>query len=287
MSNGTKFDSVAASELRDTQSEILDVKGADISELEAGRGIVNDNHSNKMPDVIGRITGAKKIFGPEDCDNERHKYYWNQIKAPYIYVSGYLFDQDGEHRSAKAAAAILKNQHRTDSPLKMKCSVEGGIVERGEKDKRILARTKIRGLALTFTPANNATLVEGLDLQKSAATQADLDIIKSYVPLATDKVPTLVDFSRHISSSKIKSNVNKINKLTKALKAGYGGAGSPTDRTGGAVLQAEAVDTGKTFKYINCDNCGKEQPYVKYQVKCRGCNKSFNFDTLAKFFINK
>ena len=56
----TKFDAVAASELRDTQGEILDVKGADISELLAGRGIVNDNHSNKLPDVVGRITVLKR-----------------------------------------------------------------------------------------------------------------------------------------------------------------------------------------------------------------------------------
>ena len=64
----TKFDAVLGSELRDTQSEILDIKGADISELLAGRGVVNDNHSNKLPDVLGRITSAKKIFGIEDCE---------------------------------------------------------------------------------------------------------------------------------------------------------------------------------------------------------------------------
>ena len=292
----TKFDAVAGSELRDTQSEILDVKGADISELSAGRGIVNDGHSNKLPDILGRITEAKKIFGPEDCETERHTYYWNKIKAPYIYTAGILYD-DEDHRSAKAAAAILKHQFRTDSPLKLKCSVEGGIVERGQKDPRVLKHTKIRGLALTFTPANNATLVEGLDLAKSAPTLDEIELIKSYVPFAMQDVPALIDLSQQASIAKIRHNVEKINEmvgglkkntsLTKALTAGYGGADAPTSRTGGSVLQTEAMDSGHTFRYIDCPSCGKDQPYLKYQVKCRNCGKSFPFDTLAKFFISK
>jgi hypothetical protein len=213
----TKFDAVAASELRDTQGEILDVKGADISELLAGRGIVNDNHSNKLPDVVGRIIGAKKIFGLEDCENDRHKYYWNKIKAPYIYTEGLLYD-DEDHRSAKAAAAIIKHQFKTDSPLKLKCSVEGGILERGQKDQRVLKRTKIRGLALTLTPANNATLVEGLDLVKSAATIEELELIKSYAPYAIQDVPSFMDFSQKVSIAKIRHNVEQIHEIVESLK---------------------------------------------------------------------
>jgi hypothetical protein len=292
----TRFDAVAASELRDTQGEILDVKGADISELIAGRGCVNDNHSNKLPDVVGRITGAKKIFGLEDCETDRQKYYWNKIKAPYIYTEGLLYD-DEDHRSAKAAAAIIKHQFKTDSPLKLKCSVEGGILERGEKDQRVLKRTKIRGLALTMSPANNATLVEGLDLVKSAATLEELELIKSYVPYAIQDVPSFIDFSQKVSIAKIRHNVEQIHEivgdlkkntnLNKALTAGYGGAGSPTNLTGGGVLQAETLDQGRSFRYIDCPNCGKDQVYMKHQVKCRSCGKSFPFDTLANFFLSK
>jgi hypothetical protein len=213
----TKFDAVLGSELRDTQSEILDIKGADISELIAGRGIVNDNHSSKLPDVLGRITSAKKIFGIEDCETDRQRYYWNKIKAPYLYGEGILYD-DEDHRSAKAAAAILRHQFKTDSPLKLKCSVEGGIIERGEKDQRVLKRTKIRGLALTFTPANNATLVEGLDLAKSAATIEELELIKSYVPYAIQDVPSFIDFSQKVSIAKIRHNVEQIHEMVEGLK---------------------------------------------------------------------
>jgi predicted RNA-binding Zn-ribbon protein involved in translation (DUF1610 family) len=75
--------------------------------------------------------------------------------------------------------------------------------------------------------------------------------------------------------------------LNKALTAGYGGAGSPTNLTGGGVLQAEILDQGRSFRYIDCPNCGKDQVYMKHQVKCRSCGKSFPFDTLAKFFLSK
>ena len=80
---------------------------------------------------------------------------------------------------------------------------------------------------------------------------------------------------------------SKLHKMIKALTAGYGGADAPTSRTGGSVLQTEAMDSGQTFRYIDCPSCGKDQPYLKYQVKCRNCGKSFPFDTLAKFFISK
>jgi len=278
-----EIDMCAGSALRDTQGEILDIEGADISELEAGRGIFNDNHSSKLPDVLGRVTKAKKIFKLEDCEDDRQRYYWNKIKAPYIYVKGRLWN-DPAHRSANAAAAILRNQFSEDSPLKLKASVEGGIIERGGNDDRVLKRTKIKGVALTFTPANNATLVEGLNLAKSAITPQDQALIKSMIPLAQDNVPTFIEMADTLSESKIHRNVNKIRSLVKALSAGVG-AGAPTDRTGGQVLQTESLEGDG--KQIECPSCGKGQHYFRHQVKCRSCGKSFPFDTLAKFFIKK
>jgi hypothetical protein len=284
----TEFSGVFASELRDTQGEILDVSGADISELEAGRGIVNDNHSNKLPDVIGRITYAKKILKIEDCEDEDQKSMWQKIKAPMIYGRGLLFD-DEDHRSAKAAAAIIRHQHTFDSPLRLKCSVEGGILQRGSNDDRILKRTKIKGLALTLSPANNATVINGLNLQKSSITSEEKALIKSCIPLAKNNVPTFIEIADSISELKIRSNIGKINKLTKALSAGYGGAGAPSNLTGGGVIQAESLEASEKpdSSHIECSDCGKSQYYMKHQTKCRNCGKSFKFDTLAKYFLSK
>ena len=74
--------------------------------------------------------------------------------------------------------------------------------------------------------------------------------------------------------------------LNKALTAGYGGAGVPTSRTGGSVLQAESLDDGRDgLRYIKCNSCGDEQVYMKHQVKCRKCNQHFPMADLYKFMV--
>ena len=212
-----KIDMCAGSELKDTQGETLSIEGADISELQAGRGRLNDDHGKGFFNSLGKITDAKKIFKAEDCDNERHKYYWDKIKAPYIYVVGELYNNE-DHPNAKAAAAILRNIHREDVPLKLKASVEGGVLSRGISDPTRLAQTKIHSVALTFTPANTATLVEPLNLDKSAQDwAADEQLIKSVMHLAETNIPSFRHIERHASASTILDNISKIKHLAKAL----------------------------------------------------------------------
>lgn len=214
-----EIDMAAGSQLRDTQGEILSIEGADISDLQAGRGRFNDNHGKGFFNSIGRITEAKKIFKKEDCEDERQEYYWEQIRAPYLYVKGYLYN-DEEHPNAKAAAAILRSIHKSDAPLKLKASVEGGVMQRGLKDPALLARTKIHSVALTFTPANNATLVEPLNLEKSAdATKFDDELIKSVMPLAMSNVPSFIDISERMTLESLSKKINEINAIVKTLNA--------------------------------------------------------------------
>lgn len=208
---------IAGSQLRDTQGEMLSVEGADISELEAGRGRLNDNHGKGFFNAIGRITSAKKIFKSEDCEDERQEYYWNKVKAPFIYVKGYLYD-DEDHPNARAAAAILRNIHKADTPLQLKASVEGGVVSRGLSDPSLLARTKIHSVALTFTPANNNTLVEPTSLNKSDIDEeADALLIKSVLHLAETNVPSFRHIVRDASATKVQNNLTKLVELMKEL----------------------------------------------------------------------
>jgi hypothetical protein len=314
------IDCVAGSQLRDTQSEMLSVEGCDISALENGTAKWTDNHGKGFFNHIGRITSGKKIFKAEDCEDDRQRYYWDKIKAPYIYAKGYLFN-DEDHPNARAAAAVVRNIHRTDCPLKMKASVEGGVISRGISDPTFLAKTKLVGIALTLTPANNATLVEPLNLDKSSSNyEADLVLIKSVLHLAETNVPSFRHIVRDASAERIENNVNKImvalgtdtvvslkqelikdslksrisenverihEIVHKALSAGYGGAGAPTSMSGGGVLQSESQEVGpKSLSFITCDHCGHEQVYGKYQVKCReeNCGKAFSMVKLEKFF---
>lgn len=212
-----EIDGVLCSELRDTQGEMLSVEGADISELEAGRGRWNDNHGKGFFNSIGRITKAKKVFKREDCENDRQRYYWDKIKAPYIYGAGYLYD-DEDHPNARAAAAILRNIHKADTPLQLKASVEGGVIARGIKDPSLLARTKIHSCALTFTPANNATLIEPVSLNKTEIDEvADMLLIKSVLHLAETNVPSFRHIVRDASATKVQNNLHKLVDLMKEL----------------------------------------------------------------------
>jgi hypothetical protein len=208
-----EIDMCAGSQRRDTQGEMLDVEGADISNLTR----LNDNHGAGFFNSIGLVTEAKKIFKAEDCDNDRHKYYWNKIGAPYIYVRGRLYD-DEDHPNARAAAAILRNIHKTDSPLQLKASVEGGVISRGLKDPSLLTRTKIHSIALTFTPANNATLVEPISLDKSYIDEAsDMLLIKSVLHLAQTNVPSFRHIARDASATKVQQNITKLVELMKDM----------------------------------------------------------------------
>lgn len=208
---------IAGSQLRDTQGEMLSVEGADISELEAGRGRLNDNHGKGFFNAIGRITGAKKIFKRDDCENERQEYYWDKVKAPFIFVKGYLYD-DEDHPNARAAAAILRNIHKADTPLQLKASVEGGVVARGISDPSLLARTKIHSVALTFTPANNNTLVEPTSMNKTEYDEAnDMLLIKSVIHLAETNVPSFRHIVRDASATKVQNNLLKLVDLMKEL----------------------------------------------------------------------
>jgi hypothetical protein len=211
-----EIDGIFGSQIRDTQGETLSIEGADISELEAGRGRFNDNHGKSFSSIIGRVTSAKKIFKAEDCEDDRQRYYWDKIKAPYIYGRGLLFD-DEDHPNARAAAAILRNIHKSDCPLRIKLSVEGGVVSRGISDSSLLARTKIHSCALTFTPANQATLLEPLNLDKSLHdVEADMNLIKSVIHLAETNVPSFRHIERDAAATKVIENIEKIAELVKA-----------------------------------------------------------------------
>lgn len=209
-----EIDACAGSQLRDTQGEMLSVEGADISDLQAGKGRWNDNHGKGFFNSIGRITSAKKIFKAEDCEDDRQRYYWDKVKAPYIYVKGYLYS-DEDHPNAKAAAAILRNIHKSDVPLKLKASVEGGVISRGLADSSLLARTKIHSVALTFTPANNATLVEPLSMEKSIDNAEDMELIKSVIHLAETNVPSFRHIARDASAARVRANLERIVDLMK------------------------------------------------------------------------
>ncbi|NDD54108.1 hypothetical protein EBZ39_09560, partial [bacterium] len=150
------LDGVFGSEAIDSSGEILDIEGADISDLEEGKGVFNWEHRGEDSDgaspndVVGKIIYAKKIFKESDCENDREKGYWNQVKMPFIYGVGRLYDAAG-HPGAVALAAQIRDHHANGEPILARFSVEGSTLEK--KDNRLL-RSVIRRVAITLKPCN-------------------------------------------------------------------------------------------------------------------------------------
>src|ERR1700678_3854294 len=87
---------VFSSEAVDSSGEILSIEGCDITEL-VRTGVANWEHKqgkaltdkdgkeikgNNGEEIVGKIVFAKKIFGPEDCDTDDQRKYWNEVKLP-------------------------------------------------------------------------------------------------------------------------------------------------------------------------------------------------------------
>lgn len=257
---------VFSAQTPDTSGEILDIKGADISDLKTGKAPVNTEHinpedvkeANKDPKIkgfegfqtiVGRVVTAKKIFSEADCENEQEKRAWNNLKVPLIWGILEIFD-DADHPNAKAAAAIIKSYHNAGVDQLLGYSVEGATLKR---DGKHLLETCIRKIALTAKPCNKASKVEFIQdspagVSKSMNEQAAGAGLEPLYKTAYNSQVYILD---QPVKSRIKDHglANAFKELKKTLDAG-GGNAAPSALSGGAALQKES-ELGKllrTFK---------------------------------------
>ena len=252
----TVIDGVAATEDRDSQGEILKLAGADISQMTT-KGYFNDNHGTGFLNTLGRITEAKKIFKQEDCDTDRQKLFWEQKKRPFLYVKGYLFD-DADHPNAKAVGAIMKEFQKMGTPLDVKYSVEGKVLDRASWDRSILAQSMVRNVALTLVPANGETAAavagrinKSAELIKSEAGKAVATCVERLAksieegvqPINRWDLPTDEEIAEDLLKRVIElTNLIKTKRqarVQKMMSPGYGGSGAPGQLTGGAATVAK------------------------------------------------
>ena len=229
---------VFASEALDSSGEVLDVKGADISDFEEGRGVINYEHRSaeeeKIPgaEIVGKIIHAHKVFGAKDCRNALEKEAWERIEMPFIWGVVRLLDAAG-HPGAINLAASIRDAHANNEPVTIGFSIEGSTLDRGKgSDSHILKRTMARRVALTFRPCNKTSQLalvadpkapEGFD--KMPGTKGVLEqTLKAEDPMFR----RLGGYER----------IYQPEELEKALAAG-GYDAAPSTLTGGAALQVE------------------------------------------------
>lgn len=264
-STGMIIDGVLGSQCVDSSGEVLDVEGADITDLEEGRGVLNYEHQsaedkdetgkpkNQGQEIVGKITYAKKVMTEGDCDNARQRAYWKKVKHPFVYGVCRLYDGAG-HEGAKALAAQIRDHHANGEPILVRFSVEGSTLE---KDGPVLKRSVIRRVALTLKPCNRTAdsgLLEdpnapqGFDkkpIQKVGDILADIaeDAKKmehehpGFTKLGGTFVTEYTEFTDTDHRGLVKSLV-KLKAIKKAMEAGSTDA-APSTLTGGAALQRE------------------------------------------------
>jgi hypothetical protein len=184
---GLIMDGAIGSEQVDSSGEVLDVAGCDISSLPKD-GVLNYEHEGEQPgsgdfgSIVGRCVLAKKIFKLDDCENDRQRMYWDKVgEVPFIYGVFRLFDES-DHANAKAAAAIIRDQHAAGEDQILRLSIEGSTIE---KEGNVLKRTIARNVALTRKPCNKTSVTGVLHDPKGKQGETPKDEIAALFESAT------------------------------------------------------------------------------------------------------
>ena len=265
LNKNVTLEGIFSVETPDTAGEILDVKGADISDLQSGNASLNTEHiapsdaensemhkdeGGKESDdfkgfqsIIGRVINAKKIFSDSDCDSDRELAAWKKFQKPMIYGSVEIFDGEDAHPNARAAASIARMFHKAGAGPRISLSVEGATVKR---EGNLLKQTVIKHMAGTLKPANRAATI---DIVKDDNTPS---VAKSMSQKTTEgafeplRKSIAMSDMQYIPETIVLTGIDAIaaqfagalQNLRKTLTAG-GTNAAPGSLSGGSALQKE------------------------------------------------
>lgn len=211
----------------DQQGEKMNLAGLDLSPIEKGRGFFNWDHKKGPENTVGVIDTYKK------SDSE-------------LYLGGYLFK---EHEKAKAVHQIMNSLDKSDRG-RMGLSVEGVIKQRAGSDGKTINKAIITNCAITMNPVNSDTYVNLIKSMSGLEVEFDKDCLEAdFVP---DRGPE--------EKSPVVFTAEQVAELmAKALAVGPEKATTtPSERTGGAALAREDLDSDLKEIEPLCKKCGKE-----------------------------
>lgn len=246
------LEGVFASEVVDTSGEVLKIDGADISELQTGRAVLNTEHTNpedfkgniekgdKGPKgfdaIVGRVLGAKKIYSKNDCQTDKELEAWNKIQKPLIYGQVEIWDGPDAHDNSRAAAAIARMFNKVGEKG-LGLSVEGSTLKR---NGNILEKTIIKRMALTKRPANRTAWI---DIKDDSAPRASKPMLKTATEGALEPLFKSIDMQLVGVQQEFRPDFGLLEarqKLKKALDAGGANSSAPAAKVQGSALQKES-----------------------------------------------
>jgi len=153
---------IVSCETKDRQGETIIQRSLDFNDF-IHHGWFNDNHSKKTVDILGypELTSyVKKGSQTPDGRIARADGHW---------VEGYLLDTPEADRVWELGKALQKTDRR------LGFSVEGKILRRSERDKKVIAKAMVRNVAITNCPVNTEARMEILAKSLMAVEQAEPD----------------------------------------------------------------------------------------------------------------
>ncbi len=184
---GTLIDGLGSCEMIDSSGELVMLEGIDISSVKSDM-VFNYEHTSKEPSqTVGKIYEVKKIFKEEDCENDRHRMYWNKVKVPFLYVAGELLDATN-HRGAQEVRAMLQyddmysGKHSYQNLVNF--SVEGSRLK--QKDG-IVHKCIMRKMTITHQPCLKVCEANILQAEKKEDNSNSIASISEFIGLIMDK----------------------------------------------------------------------------------------------------
>ncbi len=228
-----KIYGLASTNKVDRQGEILDVSGFDLSHIDAGKGLINFDHSQKPEDMVGHIAGYS-------------------ITPQGLFISGELFQG---HRKAEDIWAVMQGLNKAGK-AKWGLSVEGSVSERSKTNPKKILKAKIKNVAITMNPVNTDAWV---DLAKSSAAVEEQEmLIKSLVGVETldfeaTNEPTMTPPTTFTAEQVLQL-------LQKALSVGSEAATTlPQNLTGGAALAKEDLEADPKAQPNDVEDAPQEE----------------------------
>lgn len=160
---------IVSTETPDRENEIVLQRGLDFSDF-LRAGWFNDNHSKKTTDVLGYPEEVKQ-FKRGDALPDGTK-----AKSNCTWVEGYLLPKWNKAKEVWELANAL-----SDTDRRLRYSVEGKVEKREGPGGRIVAKARVRNVAITNAPINDDTRVEVLakSLRAIEAGEPDDQVAKA------------------------------------------------------------------------------------------------------------
>jgi len=138
---------IVTTESKDRQGEIILQRGLDFGDFMT-YGWYNDNHSKATTDILGypeKVSFFQKGQRLPDGTDAKADGHW---------AEGYLLDTEKANKVWELGRALQKSGRR------LGYSVEGAIDKRTGKDRKIIAKARVKNVAITNCPVNSDSRLE-------------------------------------------------------------------------------------------------------------------------------